>query len=588
MISVLTPDEMRAVDEAAPEPVAILIERAGAAVARAAIEMLGGTYGRRVVVIAGKGNNGADGRAAAQRLARRGVRVTIVDAVAAPRRLGPCDLVIDAAFGTGFRGTWVAPEVGDVAVLAVDIPSGVDGLTGVVDPSSQPLRATRTITFAALKPGLLFGQGPALAGIIDVADIGLSVDSASLCGVLTEADVAARLPRRRREAHKWASALLIIGGSPAMAGAPALVAAAAQRAGAGMVRVGIPGGLIGVSEAVGVDLPAEQWSAVALAAADRVHAAVVGPGLGRSRSTLSDVRSLLGRLHCPVVLDADGLAALAGPDDTAESSDPNFGAAAGQITGESGRGGDGHVDDSHVGGGHVGDGLNPTTVGKAAGRRSETIGRAEPSPVVAQRGVGRSTARLGFGAAGRDGRVNSETILPGHRAVLDASARRRGGPLPALGSDARGPGAQRNLTALQVLARRDAPTVLTPHDGEFGMITGHRPAADGGRIGDALRLATATGAVVLLKGPTTVIADPDGSVMLVTEGDERLATAGTGDVLSGTIGALLANGLGPAEAAAVGAWLLGRAARLGPAVGLVAGDLPELIAQAIASVWEHS
>ena len=112
MISVLTPDEMRAVDEATPEPVAILIERAGAAVARAAIEMLGGTYGRRVVVIAGKGNNGADGRAAAQRLARRGVRITIVDAVAAPHRLGPCDLVIDAAFGTGFRGTWVAPVKG--------------------------------------------------------------------------------------------------------------------------------------------------------------------------------------------------------------------------------------------------------------------------------------------------------------------------------------------------------------------------------------------------------------------------------------------------------------------------------------------
>ena len=578
MISVLTPDEMRAVDEAAPEPVAILIERAGAAVARAAIEMLGGTYGRRVVVIAGKGNNGADGRAAAQRLARRGVRVTIVDAVAAPRRLARCDLVIDAAFGTGFRGTWVAPEVGDVAVLAVDIPSGVDGLTGVVDPSSQPLRATRTITFAALKPGLLFGQGPALAGIIDVADIGLSVDSASLCGLLTEADVAARLPRRRREAHKWASALLIIGGSPAMAGAPALVAAAAQRAGAGMVRVGIPGGLIGVSEAVGVDLPAEQWSAVALAAADRVHAAVVGPGLGRSRSTLSDVRSLLGRLHCPVVLDADGLAALAGPDDTAGSGDPNFGASGGDVGGEGGRSAEGHI----------GDGLNTPTIGKAAGIRSETTGRAEPSTVIAQRGAGRSTARVGFGAAGRDGRVDSGTILPGHRAVLDASARRRGGPLPDLGSDARGPGAQRNLTALQVLARRDAPTVLTPHDGEFGMITGHRPAADGGRIGDALRLATATGAVVLLKGPTTVIADPDGSVTLVTEGDERLATAGTGDVLSGTIGALLANGLGPAEAAAVGAWLLGRAARLGPAVGLVAGDLPELIAQAIASVWEHS
>src|SRR4051812_23766785 len=101
---------MKAVDRAAPEPVEVLVERAGAAVARAAATMTGGTYGRRVVVVAGKGNNGADGRVAAERLRRRGAGVLVLDAADRPERLPPSDLVIDAAFGTGFRGEYVAPD----------------------------------------------------------------------------------------------------------------------------------------------------------------------------------------------------------------------------------------------------------------------------------------------------------------------------------------------------------------------------------------------------------------------------------------------------------------------------------------------
>src|SRR4051812_40142630 len=103
VIPVLTPAEMKAVDEAAPQPVDVLVERAGAAVAREAHRMLGARYGRRVVVVAGKGNNGADGRAAARRLRHRGVGVTIIDADGDATRLPACDLVIDAAYGTGFR-----------------------------------------------------------------------------------------------------------------------------------------------------------------------------------------------------------------------------------------------------------------------------------------------------------------------------------------------------------------------------------------------------------------------------------------------------------------------------------------------------
>ena len=124
VLPVVTPDEMRAIDAAATEPVEVLIERAGAAVCRAGVRMLRGSYGKRVVVIAGPGNNGADGRVAARRLAERGIQVTLIEADLVPAVLPPSDLVIDAAYGTGFRGTWCAPETGDVPVLAVDIPSG--------------------------------------------------------------------------------------------------------------------------------------------------------------------------------------------------------------------------------------------------------------------------------------------------------------------------------------------------------------------------------------------------------------------------------------------------------------------------------
>jgi len=164
VIPVVTPAEMKAVDEAAPDPVDVLVERAGAAVARAAARLLGGTYGRRVVVVAGKGNNGADGRAAAGRLRRRGVAVEVTDATGAPDQLPDADLVIDAAYGTGFHGAYAAPDPGRAPVLAVDIPSGVDGLTGEAGDGAVVARST--VNFAAHKPGLLLGPARERAGSV--------------------------------------------------------------------------------------------------------------------------------------------------------------------------------------------------------------------------------------------------------------------------------------------------------------------------------------------------------------------------------------------------------------------------------------
>ena len=259
-------------------------DRAGrGAVARMAIRMLDGTYGRTVVVLAGKGNNGNDGRDAARRLRKRGVRVIEIDAHGSPDVLPPADLVIDAAFGTGFRGSWRAPATDD-PVLAVDIPSGVDGLTGAT--SERVLGAERTVTFAALKPGLLLPPGNSLAGEIEVADIGLDVSGAR-AHLVEDADVAAWLPERPETTHKWKAAVWVVAGSPGMTGAAHLAARGAQRSGAGYVRLGIPGLPFdeeAPTEIVGFPLPAEGWASAVLGDLGRFKSAVVGPGLGRARA----------------------------------------------------------------------------------------------------------------------------------------------------------------------------------------------------------------------------------------------------------------------------------------------------------------
>jgi NAD(P)H-hydrate epimerase len=136
--------------------------------------------------------------------------------------------------------------------------------------------------------------------------------------------------------------------------------------------------------------------------------------------------------------------------------------------------------------------------------------------------------------------------------------------------------------AAAVLGERPAATVLTPHDGEFARLVGHPPGED--RIADVRQVAAQCSAVVLLKGSTTIVASPDGRVLIANAGSSRLATAGTGDVLSGVIGAFLARGLPAPEAAALAAHVHGRAASLGAAVGLVASDLPPLISQWLSGV----
>ncbi len=196
-----------------------------------------------------------------------------------------CDLVIDAAYGTGFRGSWTGPDVGAAPVLAVDIPSGVDGLTGAA--TDGVLHAERTVTFAALKPGLLLAPGASYAGQVEVVDIGLDVSTAR-AHLVERADVAGWLPARQPDAHKWKASVRIVAGSAGMLGAAHLASSAAQRAGAGMVRLSSPGvdhdPLI-PTEVVGTSLPSSGWVSLVLDDLDRFGALVVGPGLGRADAT---------------------------------------------------------------------------------------------------------------------------------------------------------------------------------------------------------------------------------------------------------------------------------------------------------------
>ena len=319
MLPVVTVAEMRAADAAAPVSEETLVRRAGTAAAVTALRMLGGAYAKRVVVVAGKGNNGADGRVVAEVLSRRGARVSVVPPDAAIRG---CDLVVDAALGTGLRGPYDAPVPPPGAVvLAVDIPSGVDGDTGAAP--GRPMAADRTVTFAALKPGLLQGDGPRFAGAVEVADIGLG-DLEARISLVEDEDVGRLVPPRPFVTHKWATAVCVVAGSPGMEGAATLSVEGAARAGAGMVRLGVPGSADAPgsgcwpTEAVRFPLPSTGWAGGVLEVLERCRALVVGPGLGRTSDTAREIRSLVAAAHVPVVVDADALYAL---EDAASAQD---------------------------------------------------------------------------------------------------------------------------------------------------------------------------------------------------------------------------------------------------------------------------
>ena len=450
MEAVYTPEQMHYIDAHSGVDVEVLIRQAGYAVAQTALRMLGGSYGKYVIVLAGKGNNGEDGRVASDFLRARGVKVSVFSSSEMPTQLPECDLVIDAVYGTGLRSDFVAPTT-NAPVLAVDIPSGIDAITG--ECRGNPLRANETITFGGLKPGIVLQPGRTYAGQITVVSLdlpvhlGVQVDEKTI-NVVTRNDVEQWVPPRAPTTHKWRSGVRAIAGSKTMMGAAQLSCAAAYRAGAGIVHLSSIGGtpeIIAPLEVVYRSVSETHWADQCLSDIERFASALIGPGMGRGDELVEEVFQFVSRCPVPLVIDGDGLQIL---------------------------------------------------------------------------------------ASSRDGQ-------------------------------------RRNMA--NFFAQRTAETVLTPHDGEFSALTGERPSAD--RIADTRKAAAALQAVVLLKGSTTVVAEPGGNVLCITNGDARLATAGSGDVLTGVIAALLAMGLDAFHAAAAGAFIHGNALEQLPQCGVVASDI---------------
>ena len=429
-------------------PDGALMQRAATALARRCAALLGTVYGSRVVVLAGRGNNGGDAMLAGAQLARRGARVDVVrtaesvDADELRRLLDKADLVVDGMVGIGgsggLRGDAVAVAEqladADALVVAVDVPSGVDASTGQVE--GVAVHADVTVTFGALKAGLVVAPGAEHAGTVELVDIGLSLPDPDIT-LLDAEDVAHMLPAPGGETDKYRRGVVgVVAGSDRYTGAAVFAVGGALGAGAGMVRfagVAHPAELVRQQWPEAVVTVVSPGDGAAVIGAGQVQAWVVGSGLGTDDEAADVVRAVL-EADVPVLLDADAI-----------------------------------------------------------------------------------------------------TVVSEHPEWVRA---------------------------------RSAPTVLTPHAGEFARLTATtRDKVEARRLTLARAAARGLGATVLLKGSTTVIADPEGAVRVNTADTPYLATAGSGDVLSGICGALLAGGLPPLDAASVGAFVHGMS-------GLVAESVP--------------
>ena len=372
-MKVVTPTQMREIDRRSIEDLGIpgrdLMERAGAAVAAAVESLLPPDRSEPfVILLAGKGNNGGDALVAARLLSEKGIKtLTLLMAEALALKgdaalnldrlarekfpleelvdgkgldilrenLPKADLIVDGIFGTGFKGSargMVAEVIKLVnqttrarpviQVIAIDIPSGLDGETGKV--AGEAIRADRTVTMGLPKTGMVRGDGLNCCGLVVVADIGFPpavIDEVSPdLELVTGSELSGLIPPRPRSSHKGDYGhLLILAGSPGMTGAAALASMAALRSGAGLVTLGIPESLNPILEEKCTEimtLPLPETSAGTLSPdaippildfCRKIDVVALGPGLSRNPETGELVGELVKSCPVPMVIDADGL-----------------------------------------------------------------------------------------------------------------------------------------------------------------------------------------------------------------------------------------------------------------------------------------
>ncbi|MFI5913433.1 NAD(P)H-hydrate dehydratase [Dactylosporangium sp. NPDC051541] len=328
--------QVRAAEESVMKtlPDGALMQRAAAGLARRIADTLPRVYGSRILLLVGPGNNGADALYAGARLADRGARVDALlfnpdkvhrAAAEALYRAGgrldddapdaAVDLVVDGILGIGGQGGLREPiaarvaELADVlhraTVVAVDVPSGVDADTGAV--TGMAVHADITVTFGALKPGLLVGAGAVHTGMLELVDIGLEdhLEGDPALYVPDAADVAAWWPRPRANDNKYSRGVVgVATGSDKYPGAAVLSTAGALAGPAGLVRYAG-----GAAHAVRYHHP-PVIATEKVSDAGRVQAWVCGSGLGTDERAYGELRAVLGA-PVPAILDADALTLLA-------------------------------------------------------------------------------------------------------------------------------------------------------------------------------------------------------------------------------------------------------------------------------------
>jgi hydroxyethylthiazole kinase-like uncharacterized protein yjeF len=460
-----------------------LMDQAGRAVADRVAALA--PLGTRVVVVAGPGNNGGDGFVAARILAERGYRVRMLlagdhrrlrgdAAIASERWPGPIEaaavsglkdagIVVDALFGAGIdRAVEGVPRelietmnAGSAPIVAVDLPSGVNGTTGAV--MGAAVRATETVTFFRRKPGHLLLPGRLHCGKVRIAAIGIpdavlgDVRPTSFAN--SPALWSAHFPVPRPDGHKYNRGhAVVVSGGQSTTGAARLAARGALRAGAGLVTIASPRDAIAVHAAANLAVMVRRVDGAAgladLLSDRRLNVVALGPGCGVGAPTRELVMAALAA-GCSVVLDADALTSFA-------------------------------------------------------------------------------DERLGFFSA--------------------------------------------------ISGRGDQGLVMTPHEGEFSRLfhglDGHFKSES--KAERARAAAERCNSVVVLKGADTVVASPDGRTAIAENAPPWLATAGSGDVLTGFIAGLISQRMSAFEAACAAVWLHGEAGNeAGP--GLIAEDLPETL-----------
>ncbi len=371
MIRVATPLEMRECDQRAivefGMPGMLLMENAGRSVSRLIQNSFSPLDGKTARIYCGKGNNGGDGFVVARHLYNLGMNVQVIlcgdenapgdakinleliktivrsegenprillEQFSLSKRLALPDLVIDALFGTGFsgdaQGNYAAAitqmNALNVPVIAIDIASGLNGETG--EASASTVRASYTVTMGMPKVGHMINDGPDVSGDLVIAEISIPrivYETSNVATYLVEnEDILQRLPHRLRRAHKHSvGKIFILAGSRGLTGAAKMASESALKAGAGAVVLGVPEGVYSAVAKKSVEvmpLALAQTNSFTiskkampeiqkrLAWADRF---IIGPGLGRDPETDSLILELIASSNKPMLIDADGLNALA-------------------------------------------------------------------------------------------------------------------------------------------------------------------------------------------------------------------------------------------------------------------------------------